>query len=371
MRRTIWLPALAVCVAATAYGALAPARGAPGHRSRSYQRDAAAPRPQAVPADARRPRLHVARELGDSLAFAFVEDLSLLDGKLLVLDISARHPLTVVDPVGGRVERAYGLRGSGPGEFLWAKGAEPAGQGRVWLNDLQAGRMTLYDTSPPGGATVRTLRTPVGLFHPIHLGDTLVSNGLFAGEILRFFVERGGELREVRRAVPTPFGREAPDVAMILNRTTLAARPAGDRLVGAYFYANRIDFYDRHGRTTAVAAGPRDFAPTYRTVPDPREKMIRWVPTRETRYGYVDVAATQERVYALFAGRSSGDTGHDAFDGIEVHVFDWSGRLLDVMPLDVPVTRIAVDAAAHTVYGIRRDPYPIVVQFAALPLDVL
>jgi len=373
MRRSIWLPALAVCVGAAAYGAMAPAGRGPARASRSYQRGDGDPRPQEIPASARRPRLRAVRELGDSLAFAFVQDLSLVDGRLLVLDASARHPVTTVDPATGRVEQGYGQRGPGPGEFLWLRGAEPAGGRQVWLNDLQAGRMTLYDLSRPGGAVVRTLRTPVGLYQPLHLGDTLVSNGLFPGEILRFFVEDGGELREVRRAAPTPFGREVPDVAMILNRTTLAASPRRDRLVGAYFYANRLDFYDRHGRLTAVAAGPREFAPTYRVVPDPREKMIRWVPTGETRYGYVDVAATDDRVYALFAGRPNGaDTDRmAAFDGTEVHVFDWNGALLDVMPLDLPVGKIAVDAATHTLYGMRRDPYPVVVQFAPLPGDVL
>jgi hypothetical protein len=370
MRKTIWLPLTAAFLATTAYGALAPRTGKSANPGKQYRADESGPRAQAIPAGARQPHLRPVRELGDSLSFAFANHIGWWNGKLVVLDISARHPVMVVDPASGKVDRAYSLRGGGPGEFLWAKSADPAGGSNVWINDLQAGRITLYDMG--AGKEVRTLRTPVGLFEPVRLGDTLVSNGLFPGEILRFFVENRSELRQVRAAAPSPFGREHPDVRMILNRTTLAASPSRQRLVAAFFYANRLEFYDRHGRRTALAAGPRDFPPTYRVVPDPRERLMRWVPTDETRYAYMDVAATDARVYALFAGRRSGGIRNlDAFDGTEVHVFDWSGRLVEVMPLDVPVTHIVVDGAAHTLYGLRRDPYPIVVQFAPLPREII
>lgn len=370
MRKTIWLPLAIACVAVTTYGALAPRPARPANADKEYRADGETPRAQRIPASARQPRLRPVRELGDSLDFAFANHLAVWNGKLLVLDIVAQHPVTAIDVATGRVDRAYAKRGRGPGEFLWAKSVDQVNENHVWINDLQAGRMLLYDMD--AGREIRTLRTPVGLFEPVRIGDTLVSNGLFPGEILRFFVEDEGELRQVRTAVPTPFGREHPDVRMILNRTTLAASPSRQRLAAAFFYANRIEIYDRHGRRTAVSAGPRDLTPTYRVVPDPRQKLMRWVPTDETRYGYVDVEATESRVYALFAGRRSGDIRNlDAFDGTEVHVFDWNGRLVEVMPLDAPVTHIAVDAASHTLYGLRRVPYPIVLQFAPLPRDIV
>ncbi|NIU77657.1 MAG: hypothetical protein GWN71_30125, partial [Gammaproteobacteria bacterium] len=63
----------------------------------------------------------------------------------------------------------------------------------------------------------------------------------------------------------------------------------------------------------------------------------------DLRFGYVDVATTEDRIYALFSGQTRGGAppGRAVF-GLYVHVYDWTGQLREVLELDRPAISVAV-----------------------------
>lgn len=82
-----------------------------------------------------------------------------------------------------------------------------------------------------------------------------------------------------------------------------------------------------------------------------------------TRIGYIGVAVTPDRIFALFSGRLLRDYPGNADLGRQVHVFSWTGELIQTIFLDSYVESIAVDESKQTLYGVRRDPYPALVTF--------
>ncbi|HEX2081300.1 MAG TPA: BF3164 family lipoprotein [Longimicrobium sp.] len=367
MRAIGWIAALAVCGSLVWYRAsgASPADLRLASTERTYARSAADPRPQRLPASATRQSLDVARIIGDSLAWAHPQEVEVVGSHLVVADLRGARPLVRVDRRTGDL-RPFARFGRGPGEFLWPRSIEDAGGGRAWIYDLQGARATLYDLAEPELRHAEIAAVPGNLFQTVRMGDTLVANGLFPHEVLRVHARHENGFRLARKEAVTPFSRELPDVVMLIGRTALAADPARRRLVVAYQFRNQLDFFDRHGRKVGSVAGPRDFTPVYRVVPDPREKMNRFVPTGSTQYAYLDVAASERRVYALFSGKARGDGSEDVSQATEVHVFDWDGRLLDVLTLAQPVFRIALDPATGVLYGLRSEPFPGVVEFHPL-----
>jgi hypothetical protein len=309
------------------------------------------------------PTLRTVRVLGDSTAFGRIEDLEPVGGRLLLLDGQRPSTVALIDTATGAVVGSSGRHGEGPGEYVTPKAIDPAGGSRAWVYDFQNGRISLIDAASLETEPTRMLRADAGLFNPVWLGDTLVANGLFAGELLRFYTPRGQTAVVARAAGRTPFPRVKPEIALHLNRSALAVNPARTRVAQAFLFTSRLQFYGRDGSILRTLAGPEEVTPDYRVVDDPREQIARFVRSDATRFSYIDVTATDRLVYALFSGRSRGDFADEAYAADQLHVFDWDGGLVGVWTLDQDVRRITVDPATGALYGVRDLPYPAVVRF--------
>ena len=82
------------------------------------------------------------------------------------------------------------------------------------------------------------------------------------------------------------------------------------------------------------------------------------------RFGYIDVAVTSSRIYGLYSGRTRNGNGGNASFGWQVHVFDWSGKLIDVIDVEQDLIAIAVNADDSTLYGVSHDPTPAVLSWS-------
>ena len=68
----------------------------------------------------------------------------------------------------------------------------------------------------------------------------------------------------------------------------------------------------------------------------------------DLRFGYVDVAAANDGVYALFSGRTRECFERDAVFGRFIHVFSWAGRYERVLSTDADLLNITLDASGNT-----------------------
>jgi hypothetical protein len=148
-------------------------------------------------------------------------------------------------------------------------------------------------------------------------------------------------------AVPAPFAGHDD-----LNHSVFAASPDGRHMALAYEYSSRIDLLDGAGAYVGFLRGPRATnSLKYRLVTDPKLGHERALVSMASDAAYLDLAATNDRLYALFAGCP----GQCAYTGTQIHVFRWTGELVGQFAVDRTLVRIAVSPEDGVLYGVVMD----------------
>jgi hypothetical protein len=79
---------------------------------------------------------------------------------------------------------------------------------------------------------------------------------------------------------------------------------------------------------------------------------------------YLDLAVTDNNVYALYSGRTFKDYRMQVNEGEIIYVYDWQGTLQKVYKLDVPITKFCIDDHEKKIYATANMPEPTIVSFA-------
>lgn len=311
-------------------------------------------------------RVLPATVLHESDALAAPTDVEVMGSSLVIADDFADRSLRLLRRSDGAIERSFGGKGQGPREFESAWSIDVVDQGGEFMVlDLMLQRVTWVDVREDfrGDAWVadRSVRlkaetmlmetswTPRGM-----LGLGVLEEGRLA------HLDREGAV--LRTSGPTPMDgmNVPPEVRQQAYQSKLKPNPARTRWVVATRFADRLEIYDAAGALVAEGARPYRFEPVYEAKRSTR--TVSMTSGEDTRFGYLDVATTEDRIYALFSGRTRGE-GRANY-GNAVHVFDWTGRLVDVLKLGSHVIALAVDPAGESLYGIRHDPFPAVLEFS-------
>lgn len=296
------------------------------------------------------------------------QSIGVLGEWLLVSDVPRPHALHVIRRSDGRFLKSWGREGGGPGEFRTLWSIQPAGIGSAWLFDPTQSRLTLLDVPAllaGEGNPVRrsvSLRAELSPTTAVWMSDTLlVSSGMFTRGRLATF-DTAGQLKATAGPLPQAGEGVPPAVAQHAYTGTLVRHPSRPLVAIGTRHADRVEIYGLDGKLVQVGRGPRNFEPAF-------EVRVRggapvMASGEDMRFGYVDVAAAGEHLYALYSGRSRGERPGQAHYGGEVHVFDWSGGLLRILPLDHLALALAVSPDERTLYSVRHNPTPAVLQHA-------
>jgi hypothetical protein len=285
---------------------------------------------------------------------------------LLVGDRPQPYALHLIRRTDGHHAASWGRDGEGPGEFRTLWDIDPSGPDGAWLYDPSLSRLTLVHVPslaagrPDPVRRMVTLHADLVPMTALWMADTLlVSTGMFARGRLAMFDESG---RLKRVMGPLPPAREGipPQVAQHAYSGTLVRHPTRPLLAIATRHADRVELYDADGRLLRVARGPRGFEPVFEAATAGGTPAM--ASGDDMRFGYVDMTARGEHLYALYSGASRGERPGRASFGGEVHVFDWDGRLLRILPLDHLALALAVSDDARTLYTVRHDPAPAVLR---------
>jgi hypothetical protein len=282
---------------------------------------------------------------------------------LVVLEQSPGPALHVLDRFDGTLIESYGGRGEGPGEFEmpWSIDRDPAGDA-IWIFDPDLGRLTRIELSllrlnPDSvGPFVLNLRTQSPIGGPVWTSQgTLISSGAY--EDYRFAVvdSAGNEIGQVG---PLPPGD--PDISVrfrnLIHQGTPATNPDHNRFVIGSRHVPRIEAFDQQGRSVAIAQAPFEWDLTAQDLPF----VDRFAVGDDWKAGYVAVAASKRRFFGLFSGRTYEDSADRKYFGRFVHVFNWDGRFVGYIALEVDARDISVDPDGSTLYVLEWDPVPTV-----------
>lgn len=294
-------------------------------------------------------------------------NLAVLEDKLVVLDAYGDSAIHVLRRADGELLHRFGRRGQGPGEFDGPRSADPV-PGRndaFWVFDAALRRLTLVElTSGNGVATVDrdvfvNLDANTTLLDPVLVDNGFVSAGFFSGGRLGRF-DANGELIETVGEIPeTTVGDFPAVVRQQAYQPKLRPNPSRTMLVLATRHSDQLEIYQMDGTPVRRVYGPFRFEPTSFDMGQ-RGEWIGMIPEPDLRFGYVGVAATDDRIYALFSGRTNGAFEREAPYAEYVHVYDWDGEFHGVLKLDRASLGIAVDPQGRELYLTTEDPEPAV-----------
>ena len=295
--------------------------------------------------------------------------LAVVGSTLWIANRGGGPAMFVIDRRTGRKLTAFGRDGEGPGEFrsMWdlaTGGPLVHGRPAVWLYDAALRRLTpaVWPGSGPDSdvAYGRSVSlSEAGFVTGVVWRDSshMLAIGITdSGRLARFTAD--GHLAGYVGQLPPNPARVPVQVLQHAYHAYLAARPDRSRFVAVDHYAGSIELFDAQGHSIGRREGPVPFQPRF-TVASAAGRPV-FASDDDLRFGYVAVAATQGRIYAVFSGRRRGDYPGTAVYGDRLHIFDWDGHLISTAHLSTPTTGIAVDPGDSVAYVLVDDPEPSV-----------
>lgn len=310
--------------------------------------------------------------LTDSDSLVLPLRISFLADYLIVVEDKGHNAIKVFGARDGNFYKSFGLVGHGPGEYIGAFSIDVSPFNKEFLiYDITLSRLTLYtldslltDTSYNYKKIIK-LNSDRGITVNVSwlAKDNFVSSGYYRDGRLCFFNPNGQNI-SITGSVPSGRKSHVPiTVHQHAYQSYLAVRPDLRKIVLATRYADQLEIYSESGNIESVAKGPHRFSPAYQLA------NARGYPTLEytdkTRFGYIDLVATNNFIYGLYSGERR-NKSKDSHAGQFINVFDWEGQPVYQYKLDRKLFSIALDAKNDVLYGISHDPVPSIVKFPLL-----
>lgn len=311
--------------------------------------------------------LYESTDLAAPAEIAIVRDL------LVVTDPYAAPHVLVIDKRSGRLVRAFGSTGEGPGEYrapLAAVGDEVGN--RVWIGDSPLGRLTEVSLDHIDAEGWQPVTRVIKLKEKTFL-DVLLASGQDSSRVRFLAVDATGQSRffefDDRGKIVARLGSAvrqsegiSPEIAGRVFASVITLDRGDSIIAAAGVWTGTLVLYGRDGTLRDSIRTPIRFPPNWESSGTPDNPGMR--ATHETRKGYVDLATSGDQLIGVFSGRFLREYPQEASAGRDLHIFDGEGRLLRVYRLDRGVTSIAVDQDGQTLYGTHWGVRPAVLRIA-------
>lgn len=224
--------------------------------------------------------------------------------------------------------------------------------------DFKTGELIENTVSPltKGVAKESVIQLPAGKQHLIAVktNNFVISTGFYEeGRYLLYSLVDGS----ARYFLSYPDCLDYPDLqektkGMLYASNVLRVRPDGQVFLCADMYSGLIDF------CRLTSGGIERVKMQRLNYPQVKisETPVTCVQYRqENRFGFMDIAVTSERVYALYSGKTYERHRQGAFECNRLLEYDWEGNLIRSFDFDIALTGITYDDDEELLYGIAGD----------------
>lgn len=297
--------------------------------------------------------------LNDEEVLGDIGMLAVVGEYVIVGDSYLSPAIHVIRRSDGLVAGQVGRPGEGPGEYMSVWRILPLDDNSFAVYDFVLRRFTSYSVENMD-ASVQYQRLlfegyPIGVGI---VGDHFIATGLFSQGRIQVADQSGNPMRFIGSPPSGPRGTPV-QVRQHAHHGVIATRPGSTQFVIANRYADELEFFQLDNTEAILAKGPADIHRVYKV------KNNNGIPSMllgaDARHGYLDVAASNKYVYALFSGRKVDET--NSIQCRTIHVYDWHGRLVRMLALNIDVTDIAVSQDDEYLYAVKNIPGPAVVVF--------
>lgn len=252
----------------------------------------------------------------------------------------------------GSVSKGYLKKGRGVEEIIGGMSFGVA-EGTMWIYDITQNKIVtislLRALDNNSNKNFQVISIKNHFFYKIGLKNKKVMLGIGDSKskykIQRYSLENqsiiheGGEFYQVPRKVPIRAVKQAAQAHIF-------TRPSGNRYLLAYRFTDVLEIYDKNDSLYKTVQGPDTFDLEFDAQKTQNGYMM--FETKNTRCSYVGGYSTDAYTYLIYSGLSA-DKGRDS--GHILHVFDWSGKPVKKMNLDVNVNSIAVSDNDKNLYA--------------------
>lgn len=248
----------------------------------------------------------------------------------------------------------FGQAGNGPGRFLQAYSIIPVDYERFAVFDVQ--KRMLFDCNTDSVVRSGSDYFPEILIKEIptfptsfdRLSDSVyVALGLTNG-LKRFtLLNKNGEIISSEGSLPEKKDEQTSDfVHAFAYYGKLTANPEECKIAVCTNYAGIIQFYDCKTKDVRLIKEHNSFLADY------TESDGSFIPTAETRWGYLSIDSNSKYVFALYSGLNQSENSDGSFSRSNtVHVYDWEGNPVCKLSSDRKLTMICVDDTHLYGYG--------------------
>lgn len=300
--------------------------------------------------------------MGDEYLIGKTRDLDLVNDSIpVVINSKSQKAFQILDYVSGSVCE-LGEIGQGPNEFLMPYSLSVNEGNAFSFYDLNRRRFsTIYLNGEDGSWRVEHLFKSDSLVHlcilPIVNGQ-YIATGMY-DDCRIVVLDNRGVFQKGFGEIPYRDEKEREVSGMIRSEAyqgQMSVNLSGNKVVHALQKGDMIYFYDI--ADNGVLNLKSEQVKSY-----PRYRYDSGAIEKESSLHYMSVCSTEEYVYALYSGRNYKDDKDNAFYGNTVRVYNWDGKLIKNLHLDVDVCEIAVTKDNRKIYAISYLPDPTLIVF--------
>lgn len=295
----------------------------------------------------------------DSLAV--VEGLVCEGKNLVVYDFCMETSYTLFDACSGEYITRFGRIGQGPGEILaGCYGSLVGGHFTVFSNQSHVVMDYDLDSLRVRGEAyvpVRLIRYDLEgaqLSRLSHLGaGRFLGAGVYQPGLQYVLFDKNNQVLDaavdVYNAADPAFNQYTKYLS---NQGDLATHPDGCRLAYSLNFSSNIDFLEVKDGSIRLLNSLRLGNPAYQPETSSDGRMNSANLTSHSVWGYINICATRNYVYALYTEKAIGESGRRSST---VLVYDWQGEPVKRYSLDAEVYAIAVDSEDRRLFASLKD----------------
>ena len=224
--------------------------------------------------------------------------------------------------------------------------------------DFEKGELIESPVAPlsRGGSQEVVIQLPKGKQHlvAVKAKNFVISTGLYEEGRYLLYSLADGSARYFLSYPETPGFSDLREKtkAILYASSVLRVSPDQSAFVCADMYSGAIDF-------CRIVAGSIERVKTvrlhYPSVQITEVPSSRVAYTQDNRFGFIDIAVTGDRVYALYSGKTYRVDRGRAFECQTLLVYDWEGNLVKSCLFDTPLVNINFDLEDQNIYGVTVD----------------
>ena len=300
--------------------------------------------------------------MGDEYLIGKINDMALMNDSIpVVINVSSDKMFQVLDHSRKKLIEV-GNVGQGPDDYLLSFGLFPRTENTFSVSDVNRRRFSTVRLNPENDSWQVEHHFKYDSVKHIYVkpivNNRYVATGIYEDNHLMVLDEKGTPLKgfgewpyqdEQEKKVPgTTRAR--------VYQGKLEVSPSKDKLVFAVMSGDMLYFYRvlPNGELELISKQENAYA--------------HYVHTNGAHYGtaphhYIDACTTEDYVYTLYSGRSLKEHGLKCFQGNLIHVYDWEGKLVKKLQLDIDIKQMAVSKDNRKIYAIADLPDPVLVVF--------